>query len=151
MVNENISQLISSAGDFARTIQTQNPTPIMGYILRTTNHHRNADIQLTTKGGGIMDAVQCIGIPVVGDSVIIVFPEGNYEQAIAICPRSLPVPPEVIQNYYTHNCFNYLNNGDFHKQAEGYTGEFTIIEGESCTNTSQYACILEAGQTIKKQ
>ncbi|RAP44344.1 MAG: hypothetical protein BZ136_08950 [Methanosphaera sp. rholeuAM74] len=151
MVNENISQLISSAGDFAKTMQTTNPAPIMGYILRTTNHHRNADIQLTTAGGGIMDAVQCLGIPVIGDSVIIVFPEGNYEQAIAICPRGLPVPEEAIKDYYTYNCFNYLNNGDFHKQAEGYTGEFTIIEGESCTNTSNYACQLEAGQTIIKE
>lgn len=151
MVNENISQLINSAGTFARTVQTQNPPPIMGYILHASNHHRNADIQLTDNSGGIMNDVPCLGIPVEGDSVLIVFPEGNFEQAIAICPRALPLPETAIQDYHTQNCFNYVDNGDFHNQGEGYDGEFTIIEDESCTSTSNYACLLEVGQTIRKQ
>lgn len=150
MVDENINQLINSATQFTRAIQTTNPPPIMGYIINTTGHHRYADIQLVTSNNGIMDGVICMGIPVIGDSVLIVFPEGNYEQALAICPRGLPVPEDVLNDYYTKDCHNYLDNGDFHNQKEGFTGEFTIITDESFTTTSQYCCQLETGQTITK-
>ena len=150
MVNENVTQLINSATKFTQAIQTNNPPPVMGYILHTTGHRRYADIQLVTSSNGIMDGVQCLGVPVEGDSVLVVFPEGNYEQAIAICPRGLPVPDDILTEYYTNECFNYLDNGDFHNQGEGYDGEFNIITGEPGTTTSDYSCQLEPGNTIIK-
>lgn len=151
MTNEIVDQFTKSITQLVNNNIPHQATPSIGYITNTNANRRYAEIQLTTDGMGKLSNIPCIGIPVIGDTVTIIYIKGNYEQPIALCPRSLPVPEEVIQDYYTKEAFNYLDNGDFHNKGAGYVGEFTIDEETPLENTNTNSIILEPEQQIQFQ
>lgn len=139
-----LNGLVNEVGQLIEYNKQPIAYPWMGVIINTTSS-KYCDIQVD--GKGILKDVPCHGIPEIGDSVIIHFIEGKYEMPVADCPHKLPPSNTVLQSYYQEECFNYLRNGDFHDELNGYsTSQGDTIElmtGESYTITSENTCVLK--------
>ena len=118
--------------------------PIIGVIVETTPNKEYCNVETDN---GIIANIPAHGIPVVGDSAIIHFINGNYEQPVCDCARRMPPPEEALTELYTSQCFNYLNNGDFHNDSKGYTlnekYEIPIFEGDSVTGNNKSGILQE--------
>ncbi|RAP46442.1 MAG: hypothetical protein BZ136_07490 [Methanosphaera sp. rholeuAM74] len=140
MVDSNLlNGLVSEVGQLIEFQKDPIAYPWIGVITNTTSS-KYCDVHV--EGKGLLCDVPCHGIPVIGDSVIIHFIEGKYDMPVADCPHKLSPGNDVLNSYYSEECFNYLVNGDFSNQAEGYTGNFELINGEGYTLTSDYSCLL---------
>ena len=91
--------------------------PIMGIITQISSNREYCDVQTDD---GVISNVPAHGIPIIGDSVIVHFINGNYEQPVAECARREPTPTSELKEMYTSRCFNYHDNGDFEYDSEGY-------------------------------
>lgn len=148
MTNEIVDQFTKSITQLVNNNTPHQATPSIGYITNTNANRRYAEIQLTTDGEGKLSQIPCIGIPYIGDTVTIIYINGNYEQPIALCPRSLPLPQEALEDYYTQETYNYLDNGDFHNDDEGFYGEYTLEDEETPLDSNSQSVILESGNQI---
>lgn len=143
MSNEIYDKFTKSLSNFIQTNQELNPPIIIGYITSVSGNRKFADVQITAGSAtGVLSSVPCKGFPVVGDTVTVLFIGNNYEQAICDCPRSLPIPEEDLREYYSGQCYNYLDNGNFANKSKRFTGDFEIYEGESFTEDNEYSCLL---------
>lgn len=120
--------------------------PIIGVIVDISPNRQYCSVETDD---GVIPNIPAHGMPVLGDSAIIHFINGNYEQPVADCARRLPTPTEEIEDMYQSQCFNYHQNGDFHNDKEGYEGTFTIWENEDDDITGNDKCAkLEKGETM---
>lgn len=149
MSNEIYDKFTKSLSNFIQTNQELGPPILLGYITAVSGNRKFANVQITAgSASGELTEIPCKGFPVVGDTVTVLFIGNSYEQAVCDCPRSLPIPGEDLLDFYSNQCYNYLDNGDFQNKEKGFTGDFEIITDDSYTDT-EYACILqESGKNI---
>ena len=118
--------------------------PLIGVIVETTQNKEYCSVETDN---GIIANIPAHGLPVVGDSAIIHFINGNYEQPVCDCARRLPADDTTLEELYTSQCFNYLNNGDFEKDSEGYILNqdypIPIYEGDSVTGNNKSGILKE--------
>lgn len=139
MSKEVMNKLTRELGTFIENQQNHN-YPLIGVITYATSNYQYCDIRTDT---GTFKDVPAHGLPVVGDSAIIHFINGNSNMPVADCARRLPASTETVNGVYSSECFNYLDNGDFHLASiDSMTGNFELILGESYTLSSEYSCIL---------
>ena len=120
--------------------------PIIGVIVDVSPNREYCNVETDD---GVITNIPAHGMPVIGDSAIIHFINGNYEQPVVDCARRLPASDSEILDMYQSQCFNYHDNGDFSFKKEGYEGDFTLWEGESDDATENGVCCkLEEGQHI---
>lgn len=151
MTNELTNLLAQKITTLSNINQNNNAPPDIGYITNTRGHRRYADIKLSNNTQGTLTNILCWGIPEIGDTAIIIYLQGHYEQAIALCPRQQPATTEALEDYHTLYSLNYLHNGDTHNTDDPtLTGEYTIITTETATQTSTNSILLQRGQSITK-
>lgn len=123
-------------------IQGTNTTayPLIGVITNATTDYQYCDVQTDQ---GTLSNIPAHGLPIIGDTAIIHFINGKYEMPVADCARRLPAPESDVTTYTTSECYNYLDNGDFHNtQPTNMTGNYTITNTDSYT-MSENSCLLE--------
>ncbi|MBO7210089.1 MAG: hypothetical protein J6V44_03630 [Methanobrevibacter sp.] len=126
--------------------ETRVAYPIIGVVVNVSPTREYCDVETDD---GVISNIPAHGMPVVGDSAIIHFINGNYEQPVVDCARRLPTPESEIMDMYQSQCFNFHNNGDFSFQKEGYEGDFTLWDGINDDVTGNDTCCkLEEGQHI---
>lgn len=144
-----LNGLVNEVGQLIEYNKQPIAYPWMGVIINTTSS-QYCDIQV--EGKGILKDVPCHGIPEIGDSVIIHFIEGKYEMPVADCPHRLPPSQITLQSYLQEECYNYLQNGDFHDGLKGYTiskeDDVYLVTGESFTITSENTCVLKEKESF---
>lgn len=139
--------------ELKRTIQHEINVcyPIIGVIVETTPNKEYCSVETDE---GIISNIPAHGLPVVGDSAVIHFVNGNYQQPVCDCARRLPPDEQTLTEMYKSRCFNYLNNGDFHNNSKGYkldnNDPITIYEGTDFTGI-QKAGILKLGEEVTIQ
>ena len=120
--------------------------PLIGVINKVSANGDYADVKTES---GVISNIPAHGFPVIGDTAIIHFINGNVEQPVCDCARRLsPTQEEVITNL-SSQCLNYLSNGDFNQRGEGFSGTFTILEEKGYVQTGDYCCSLEDGEYIE--
>lgn len=127
--------------------ETRVAYPIIGVIVDISSNRQFCSVETDD---GVINNIPAHGMPVLGDSAIIHFINGNYEQPVADCARRLPTPASEIEEMYSEQCFNYHQNGDFENGKKGYTGTFELLEGDEDDDATGNGkcCILKKGKTI---
>lgn len=102
-----------------RTIQRELKVayPQIGVIVDVSPNREFCSVETEN---GVINNIPAHGMPVIGDSAVIHFVNGNYEQPLCDCARRMPTPTSELEEMYTSQCLNYHNNGDFSKGTEGY-------------------------------
>ncbi|WP_455644828.1 hypothetical protein [Methanosphaera sp.] len=150
MSNETFDKFTKSLSNFITNNQELSPPILVGYIVAVSDDRRYCNVHITAGAAeGELTELPCKGFPVIGDTVTVLFIGNSYENGIVDCPRALPIPEEDLISYYSSGCYNYLDNGDFTNKENGFTGDFSIFEGDSYTSTNEYSCQLtENGKKI---
>lgn len=123
-----------------------NPAPLVGFVVSVSSDLRFCSVRFD---GGVLVDVPCHGLPVVGDSVIVHFVGGNYEQPVADCARRLPAGDSVLEEFYSRECFNFLSNGDFSSGLDGFSvSGCSLVGGESYTESGVSLCLDSVGSSV---
>mgnify|MGYP007069901010 CR=1 FL=1 len=123
--------------------------PLIGVIVETSSNKEYCSVETDN---GIISNIPAHGLPVVGDSAIIHFINGNYEQPVCDCARRIPVETSDLEELYTSKCFNWLDNGDFNNGSKGYiynnAYELPLYQGDSTSETNDYAGMLNLNDEV---
>lgn len=144
MSDETLKELTSNLSDFVKTRQGSIASPLMGVIINASDDFKYCDVQFDE---GTFTNIPAHGLPVIGDSAIVHFMNNEYTMPVADCARRLPLPNTVLSDYYSKDCFNCVDNGDFIENGTGFTGNYTIISDDSYTSEGN-ACFLDSNDNI---
>lgn len=123
--------------------------PIIGVIVEISNDRQYCSVETDD---GVINNIPAHGMPRVGDSAIIHFINGNYEQPVADCARRETSADYELEEMYSTMCSNYHKNGDFTDDLKGYTYDKNnppkIVEDEDDTTGNNKYCMLDLNQYI---
>lgn len=142
MSKETLNQFTNQLSTYIQS-QQQIAYPKIGTITYASSNYEYCTVKTEQ---GTFTQIPAHGMPIVGDTAIIHFINGNYEQPVADCARKLPCPDDVITDYQLSDCYNYLDNGDFtldKSKATSMTGTYTLQDDASYTEMSTNCCKLE--------
>ena len=125
--------------------------PLCGKIIGNTPNYEYCDVEVETHSGKYtFTNVPAHGFPVPGTSGIIHFHNGNIEQPVCDCAYRLNPSTEVLKEYYTSECFNWHNNGDFSYDKDGYNDDstFELIKESYTLGGDQCAILRKYGDTL---
>ncbi len=134
-----------------RTIQRELKVayPQIGVIVDISPNREFCSVETDN---GVINNIPAHGMPVIGDSAIIHFINGNYEQPVCDCARRIPTPISELEDMYTSQCFNYHNNGDFHKGTDGYilnnSSTPKLFDEEDNPSLSGKVCLLDLNDEL---
>lgn len=136
--------------------------PLIGKIINYSSSMEFCDVEVNINGvKRLYPNVPAHGFPVIGSSAIIHFHNGNLEQPVCDCAYRLNPPNETLLEYYTSNCNNYLNNGNFRRGNTGFNTQeglkpieiyetFNITKSNKCCLLAEQGDMLEVDVDISK-
>lgn len=134
-----------------RTIQKELKVayPQIGVIVDVSPNREFCSVETDN---GVITNIPAHGMPVLGDSAVIHFVNGNYEQPVCDCARRMPTPTSELEEMYQSQCFNYHDNGDFHNGSKGYVLNDTsvpeIFEEDDNPSQSGKICLLHLNDEL---
>lgn len=129
--------------------------PLVGKIVNYSSSMEFCDVEVTVAGQKrTYPNVPAHGFPVIGSSGIIHFHNGNLEQPVCDCAYRMSPPNETLNEYYTFQCNNWLDNGNFFNGTEGYNTsegleEPTLYEGENITKSGTSCQLAKQGDILE--
>lgn len=140
MSKDTFSDLTNQLSTFINNNSNTTPPPMIGVITHVSSDLQYCDI---TTDQGTINNVPAHGLPVNGDSAIIHFINGNYEQPVADCARRLPATDSTLEEYYGSDCKNYHENGDLSRDNYGYTGNYELTSEDYYTINGEQSILLK--------
>lgn len=125
--------------------------PLCGKIVGNTENYEYCDVEVEMKGGRYtFRNVPAHGFPVPGTSGIIHFHNGNLEQPVCDCAYRLNPSDKVLKEYYTTDCYNWANNGDFTFGKQDYTedSKFDLVPESNTMGGTQCCRLTQEGDSI---
>lgn len=145
---------------FKRTIQSIsrqefNATHcLVGKIVDYTPNMQFCNVEVEANGGKhTFINIPAHGYPVRGSTGIIHFHNGNVDQPVCDCAYRLNPPEETLKEYALDSSWNYVDNGNFIFDLEGYTigpsTEDAILVDESFTRDGKSCTLQKYGSYIE--
>ncbi len=123
---------------------------LIGNIVDYNPNMEYCDVEVELNGGKFtFTNVPAHGFPVKGSSAIIHFHNGNLEQPVCDCAYRLNPPNHTLKEYYTNDCFNWCNNGDFQQDKKGFQGTYTLIPESYLPGGTQSAMLAKEGDYLE--
>ena len=129
--------------------------PLVGKIIGYSSSMEFCDVEVRiNEESKVYANVPAHGFPVVGSTGIIHFHNGNLEQPVCDCAYRLNPPNTTLSEYYTNECYNWLNNGNFQRGSYGFNvakglDKIEIYEGSNITGSMKSCILREQGDMLE--
>ena len=124
-------------------VANNNPAPRIGRVVRVSDDLQFADIELGR--GGTLPTVKCLGIPTLGQEILMIFVDGDMGDPRALCF-------EVPEKVETMKTYNIVRNGHFslteNNQFKYWTGGIIATDEFLYGNKS---CKITINNTVESE